>query len=157
MQMVMKMMNIFNVSDMIVVKDTSQINKLDLNAKQACKILASRKKYLVMVENELASQGAAMSLFSSAIRGDFPGYEYVATQDLDKKTTKPGWLVPIPKAQTEVAWNRNQLHQYKEPRHHVDLDCYGVDIRTGVRDWNEEIQLAREMPTDTIFDRMDRA
>jgi len=28
-------MNIFNVSDMIVVKDTSQINKLDLNAKQA--------------------------------------------------------------------------------------------------------------------------
>ena len=39
---------------MIVVKDTSQINKLDLNAKQACKILASRKKYLVMVENELS-------------------------------------------------------------------------------------------------------
>ena len=39
---------------MIVVKDTSQINKLDLNAKQACKILASRKKYLVMVESELS-------------------------------------------------------------------------------------------------------
>jgi len=39
---------------MIVVKDTSQINKLDLNAKQACKILASRKKYLVMVENEFS-------------------------------------------------------------------------------------------------------
>jgi len=54
MQMVMKMMNIFNVSDMIVVKDTSQINKLDLNAKQACKILASRKKYLVMVESEFS-------------------------------------------------------------------------------------------------------
>jgi len=39
---------------MIEVKDTSQINKLDLNAKQACKILSSRKKYLVMVENEFS-------------------------------------------------------------------------------------------------------
>jgi dTDP-glucose 4,6-dehydratase len=38
----------------IEVKDTSEINKLDLAAKEACKILASRKKYLVMVENEMS-------------------------------------------------------------------------------------------------------
>jgi hypothetical protein len=37
---------------MIEVKDTSQINKLTLNAKEACKILVSRKKYLVRVEGE---------------------------------------------------------------------------------------------------------
>ena len=37
---------------MIQVKDTSQINKLDLTAREACKILASRKKYLVRVEGE---------------------------------------------------------------------------------------------------------
>ena len=34
---------------MIEVKDTSQINKLELTAKEACKILSSRKKYLVRV------------------------------------------------------------------------------------------------------------
>ena len=37
---------------MIIVKDTSQINKLELTAKEACKILASKKKYLVRVESE---------------------------------------------------------------------------------------------------------
>ena len=37
---------------MIVVKDTSQINKLELTAKEACKILSRRKKYLVRVESE---------------------------------------------------------------------------------------------------------
>lgn len=37
---------------MIQVKDTSEINNLDLSSKESCKILLSRKKYLVRVEGE---------------------------------------------------------------------------------------------------------
>ena len=74
----------------------------------------------------------------------------------------PSWLLPIPRKfenAADDAWNLNQNHSYSRSRADEELsDSFGVDIRTGaVRDWNEELQLAREMPTSNLIERVERA
>jgi protein TIF31 len=112
------------------------------------------------------NQGAFISLFRVAIRGDFGGFQSPATaalaqQQLDATLSTPSWLSPLPRQfqDTDSAWNHNAFHSYNTARVDDELgNTYGVDVRNGgVRDWNEELQLAREMSTDNLLQRVERA
>eukprot|EP00557_Chaetoceros_sp_GSL56_P006762 CAMPEP_0176493360 /NCGR_PEP_ID=MMETSP0200_2-20121128/9508_1 /TAXON_ID=947934 /ORGANISM="Chaetoceros sp., Strain GSL56" /LENGTH=1500 /DNA_ID=CAMNT_0017891019 /DNA_START=61 /DNA_END=4563 /DNA_ORIENTATION=- len=74
---------------------------------------------------------------------------------LDSVTLRPSWLVPYPR-DGKMPLHR---HNYSTSRSEVTMaDTFGLDIRNGSsRDWNEELQSAREMPKDTIEQRIERA
>lgn len=112
------------------------------------------------------NKGPFISLFRVAIRGDFAGFNSASAaaerQSLESIYNIPSWLLPIPRKfenAADDAWNLNQNHSYSRSRADEELsDSFGVDIRTGaVRDWNEELQLAREMPTSNLIERVERA
>jgi protein TIF31 len=106
-------------------------------------------------------------LFRSAIRGDFEGFSSQATalkavnEASDTMQLTPSWLAPFPRKFEKVApfWKRNVFHSYNPHRTEDDLQrTFGIELRSGtVRDWNEELQLAREMPTGTLTERLERA
>jgi len=69
---------------------------------------------------------------------------------LDAVFVRPSWLVPLPPThlKDEIAHPPLPLIQ----------DTYGLDWTSGIqRDWNEELQSAREMPVSTIQERLERA
>ncbi len=109
--------------------------------------------------------GPFQSLFRVAIRGDFSGYTSPATASaadgIDALIQSPTWLVPIPKAgrNDNDSWTRNKSHLYNVARTEDALaNNFGIDIRSGtLRDWNEELQSAREMPTASLQERVERA
>lgn len=99
----------------------------------------------------------------SHIRGDYPGFKHAA---LAQATTRvdlsaSSWLVPVPRKfqDNPTAWTRNQYHSWDPHRALESLqNSHGIDLRGGgCRDWNEELQMAREMPTTTHQDRVERA
>ena len=55
--------------------------------------------------------------------------------------------------------NKNKWHDFNMAKsEEYRADTYGIDIRNGAaRDWNEELQSAREMPVSTLQERIDRA
>jgi protein TIF31 len=110
------------------------------------------------------------SIFRVAIRGDFDGFRSISSaiqisnETFDSTFATPSWLVPNfenYKRQKEQcnASKRNFSHSYNLQRVEMELQkTYGVEIRNGaVRDWNEELQIAREMPTTTPQERFERA
>jgi hypothetical protein len=104
---------------------------------------------------KLNEEGPCASLFRVTIRGDFFGYDRPSTasasEGIDALIQNPSWLVPVPKvaAESKDSWKQNYEHAYNPAKTEDDLsNSFGVDIRSGtVRDWNEELQSAREMPT----------
>ena len=73
---------------------------------------------------------------------------------IDHLVTRPGWLVPAPPGDASL----DSLHGGSGPRNELDLqDGHGLDPRMGQRDWNEDLQQAREMRRDSFMERMDRA
>lgn len=114
---------------------------------------------------KMNEDGPFQSLFRVAIRGDFSGYSNAATASaadgIDALIQSPSWLVPIPKVgrNDEDSWTRNNSHQYNVARTEDALaNNFGIDIRSGtLRDWNEELQSAREMPVATLQERIERA
>ena len=124
---------------------------------------ASKERLSLMAV--LNKDGPFSSLFRVAIRGDFAGYSNPttssATEGIDALLQSPSWIVPISHAekQSEDSWNRNAVHSYNLSRTEDELsNSFGVDIRSGaVRDWNEELQTAREMPITTQLERIERA
>lgn len=121
------------------------------------------------VRNELTAKinedGPFLSFFRVATRGDFSGYKTPAVasaaEGIDALINVPSWLVPVPRAELDSAgsWNRNCEHNFNPARTEHDLsNSFGVDLRGGsTRDWNEELQVAREMPTASLMERIDRA
>jgi protein TIF31 len=113
----------------------------------------------------LNEDGPFQSLFRVAIRGDFSGYSSPATaaasEGIDALIQSPSWLVPIPEAgsKEEDSWTRNGSHLYNTSRTEDALaNNFGIDIRSGtLRDWNEELQSAREMSTVSLPERIERA
>ena len=109
--------------------------------------------------------GPFQSFFRVAIRGDFSGYKKPpvasASEGIDALVQIPSWLVPMPKVELdeENSWHRNSEHVYSSAKTEGDLsNSFGVDIRNGsLRDWNEELQVAREMPMDNLLERVERA
>jgi len=112
------------------------------------------------------NKGAFATLFRLAIRGSVGGFADPAiamksSVALDATLNAPSWLVSVPAAKDKEGgvWNRNACHGYHTGRAEDDLSqTFGVDVRSGaLRDWNEELQLAREMPISTLYERLDRA
>lgn len=126
-------------------------------------MIASKERAELM--STLNKDGPFLSLFRVAIRGDFKGYTNPSTasaaEGIDALLQTPTWLVPIPKAeeQSEDSWTRNSVHKYNPARTEDELsNSFGVDIRSGaVRDWNEELQSAREMSVEFLPERIERA
>ena len=116
---------------------------------------------------ELNTSSPHLALFRLAVRGDFGGFtrSTVAAaagfQNLGATFHSPSWLVPTPclDGVDGGTWNKNHLHGYQSSRMEEDLiNSHGIDLRSGGgRDWNEEFQLAREMPVTTLTERIERA
>jgi len=125
-------------------------------------IAAKIRADLMLKINE---DGPFQSFFRVAIRGDFPGYKNPsvasASEGIDALIQTPSWLVPIPQVELEEkdSWNRNCEQIYNFAKTEGDLsNSFGVDIRNGsLRDWNEELQVAREMPMHSLLERIERA
>mmetsp|Transcript_13505 Transcript_13505/g.37311 ORF Transcript_13505/g.37311 Transcript_13505/m.37311 type:complete len:1224 (-) Transcript_13505:163-3834(-) len=119
--------------------------------------------------NVLLSQinkGPFSTLFRLAIRGSVGGFASQAlatksSQAIDATLSTPSWLVTVPQSEESsvTLWSRNACHRYQVGRAEEDISqTFGVDIRSGgMRDWNEELQLAREMPVSTLLERLERA
>lgn len=77
----------------------------------------------------------------------------------DSATLKPSWLVPLPRSAGKKGSKVSHTHEHNPMRSEEEIaQNFGVDFRNGAaRDWNEELQLAREMPRDTIDERIERA
>ena len=85
---------------------------------------------------------------------------------LDSLTVRPPWLVPLPSAKVGdmvgprlSTWDHGKLHFWDMGRAEEELTSYyGMDVRGGgLRDWNEELQTAREMSVETFGERIERA
>ena len=142
-----------------------------------CLIMASasfRKAWIEAVEASkerskkmiiLNQDGTFAALSRVAIRGEFSGYKEAtsasASEGVDNLLQVPSWIVPVSKIEKAApeAWNKNALHAYNPTNTEDDLsNAFGIDFRGGaMRDWNEELQGAREMPMDTINERIERA
>jgi protein TIF31 len=94
------------------------------------------------------------SLFRMAVRGDSEGATNPA-QTMDAHLATPSWLVP----RSLKPVSPFASHAYNTIRAEEDLaHSFGIDIRSGsLRDWNDEIQMAREMPTEKLYERLERA
>jgi protein TIF31 len=103
------------------------------------------------------------SLLRTALRGDFPGCSTAAVAAhvtaVDAAIYQASWLVPSLRAYTGRHWSRHAWQSYQPHRAEDTLQrTFGIELRNGgVRDWNEELQLAREMPTTTWGERVERA
>ena len=80
------------------------------------------------------------------------------TPRIDSIVQTPSWLIPLPSS-NDGTWQHDKMHHSNTNRTEEDLmSTHGVETRLGgMRDWNEEIQACRELPTDTLFERMERA
>ena len=106
---------------------------------------------------------SAVSIFpnnnsGTAIGGPMSPSPSTFTPRIDSVLQNPAWLVPLPSS-NEGSWQHDKMHGSNPNRTEEDLmSTYGVEMRLGgMRDWNEEIQAAREMPTDSLGERMERA
>lgn len=147
--------------DCLLMISTSQFSKLWTDAVEASK---ERAEFM----NSTNKDGPFSSLFRVAVRGDFDGYKNPATASaysgIDALLQTPSWLTPLPTPRSQNGnaaddWKHYGQHAYNLNRTEEDLSSsFGVDIRGGaVRDWNEELQSAREMPTSTLQERIERA
>ena len=114
---------------------------------------------------KINEDGPFSSFFRVAIRGDLPGYSKPsvasASEGIDSLIQNPSWLVPIPLAELEAedSWKRNCEHDFNYTTTEEEFsNSFGVDVRAGaLRDWNEELQVAREMPVASLQERIERA
>jgi protein TIF31 len=88
------------------------------------------------------------------------------TPRMDALVVRPTWLVSLPSVldgdligSRLSTWDHDKLHSWDTYRAEEELtSVYGMDIRGGgLRDWNEELQTARELPVETIGERTERA
>ena len=93
------------------------------------------------------------------------------TPRVDAVVTRPTWLVPLPSiilgdmiGPKESTYNHSHLHSYNNNNGGGSIEeelggnLYGMDVRGGgLRDWNEELQTARELSVVTFGERIERA
>jgi len=109
------------------------------------------------------SESPVQSLYRVATRNDFSIKPSPNTlQQIDALMIRPSWLVPKGASNTTPSSPHGVVggrHEYNQTRADEDLaSTFGVDIRGGaVRDFNEELQSARELPRGTLQERTDRA
>ncbi|KAL9178477.1 hypothetical protein ACHAXT_001815 [Thalassiosira profunda] len=83
---------------------------------------------------------------------------------VDGAVARPPWLVALPSNEgvreegRARSYDHAQLHSYDPCRAAEELAAnHGGASAEGMRDWNEELQAAREMPAGTLPDRIERA
>lgn len=107
------------------------------------------------------NESPIQSLYRVATRSDFGGDVTAvnSVQNIDALLIQPSWLVPKVGKSLEAGGNGINRHEYNQARADDDLaSTFGLDIRGGApRDWNEELQSARELPKDTLQERLERA
>lgn len=128
--------------------------------------LATSKERVELTKS-LSENNYFSSLFRASVRGDYEGFSSPATalkainEAMDTFLLTPSWLAPYPRKYSSIpyAWKRDQTHAFSPHRADEETQrTFGIEIRNGsIRDWNEELQLAREMPTGTLNERVDRA
>lgn len=106
-------------------------------------------------------------LFQAAVKGDYYGKDTMPISGqniIDSVTLRPSWIVPVPRKLGGKGLEQPTLkpgvgHDLNAARAEDELSNYfGIDLTGGVaRDWNEELQTAREMPVDSLDQRIDRA
>ncbi len=93
------------------------------------------------------------------------------TPRVDSILVRPTWIVNMPFANYSDAsksnmdgkrlstWDHGKMHEWNMARAEEELSqTFGMDVRGGgLRDWNEELQSAREMPVETLLERIERA
>jgi len=136
-----------------------------LKIKWASALVASKERAELLAKSS-ENDSPIQTLYRVAVRGDISGIKHLSgdsagSQAIDSVVLRPSWLVPLPsgKDQEKNEWAHNYRHSYNLTRAEENLtDAFGLDIRGGaLRDWNEEVQSAREMPTETLQERIDRA
>jgi len=114
---------------------------------------------------------------------NFGNYHPNNNNNIESVIIRPSWIIPISpdtnhklvdKDKVGASGHQNghnninevsctaffdSLHPFNLDRSEEDAcNTFGVDLRSGSpRDWNEELQVAREMPTSTLQERIDRA
>ena len=84
---------------------------------------------------------------------------------VDGVTLRPSWLLSLPTANGGTSkkqlqsQNHSEMHQWDMGRCQDDMtSLYGMDVKGGgIRDWNEELQSARDMSVDALDERLERA
>lgn len=134
------------------------------STRQAWQAALDASKERAELNASAVNDNPLFSLHRVAVRGNYGGYQHSSTatvsQDMDAMIYRPSWLVPMPRdLKEDNAWNYNSLHDYNPARVEDDLaNTFGFDMRAGPqRDWNEELQSAREMPSTSLLERMERA
>lgn len=93
------------------------------------------------------------------------------TPRVDSILVRPPWIVNMPFVNEVDAsknningkklstWDHEKMHEWNAARAEEELtQTFGMDVRGGgLRDWNEELQSAREMPVETLPERIERA
>lgn len=116
-----------------------------------------------------SQENAFQGLFRSVIRSDFFNSHSISSSKtipeslrgehiVDSIFMRPSWVVPTGRSTI------TDLRTIEEQTYHVGRssdyfnNTYGVDFRNSpLRDWNEELQSARDMPKETLQERIDRA
>ena len=116
-----------------------------------------------------SQENAFQGLFRSVVRADFYDPKSIGPLKLvpdslrgehvvDSIFVRPSWIVPgIRSTITDYRGMEEQTYHLGRSSDYFN-NTYGIDFRNSpLRDWNEEIQSARDMPRETLQDRMDRA
>jgi len=145
-----------------------------------CILLKSDALRAAWIDAQLASQERAelstspgsmenplKGLFQAAVKGDYCGEDIstiLGQNTIDSVTLRPSWIVPVPRKIGDEGLEQPSLkpglgHAFDAARAEEEMSNYfGLDLTGGVaRDWNEELQTAREMPVDSLEQRIDRA
>lgn len=106
-----------------------------------------------------ANDSPVEALFRAVVKRDLNETTHAsqnAQQQIDSVTLRPSWLVHTPKNEDEHC---DSSHRYNVERAEDEAhNTFGLEVGTGVaRDWNEELQSAREMPCNSIVEKIERA
>jgi len=147
-----------------LLQHSKSLREAWLIAQTASKNRAELIRETSMTEDSITSLlRSAVSVFpnnnsGTSIGGPLTPAPSTFTPRIDSVVQTPSWLVPLPST-NEGTWQHDKIHGSNANRTEEDLmSTYGVEMKLGgMRDWNEEIQAAREMPTDTLTERLERA
>lgn len=106
----------------------------------------------------IANDSPVEALFRAVVKRDTntKSNAYLnAQQQIDLVTLRPSWLVHSSQHEQDT----NKLHRRNIERAEEEINStFGLEVGTGVaRDWNEELQSAREMPTSSMVEKIERA
>ena len=113
-----------------------------------------------------SQENAFQGLFRSVIRANVCDPECIGTLKcmpeslrgehlVDAISMKPSWIVPA--LRSGIGSLEEQTHHVWRSSDYIN-NTYGVDFRNSPsRDWNEELQSARDMPIESLQERSDRA